>query len=200
MARVDDAVQLARVAAFWAMAGLFTVGASIWSTTLFAPHVITATNIGQFVQHALVFASKSAPYVWLHLSPGQLTIMALLINLSGVLSLLTWPKTSGLLIFGLTFWRQMFMRMHIGDPNFPNSPLCMYKSQTCLAVDLFHMLMVMSAVLIFTSPGPLPETTLAGLKVAGISSPWIDRLMGKLRPQAPRPVPTESPQQTRKRQ
>ena len=202
MAPLERALQFARMFAFWLMAGVFTLGASIWTTTLFAPHLIASTNMGKSVQQALIFASKSAPYVWLGLTPGQLSLMALLLNFAGVLSLLTWPKSSGLMIFAMTFWRQLFMRMHVGDPNFPNSPICMYKSQTCVAMDLFHMFMVVSAVLIFTSPGPLPETTLAGLKSAGLSSPWVDRALGKLRSRSPRRQPAAAPPEThtRKRQ
>ena len=181
MSRLDNALLFARVAAFWVMGGLFTLGATIFTTRMFMPKALLGTNMGNFVQQALTFASKSAPYVWLGLTPNQLALIALLVDISSVLSLLTWPKTSGLIVFGLTFWRQMFLRMHIGDPNFPNSPICMYKSQTCPAMDLFHVIMVLSGILIFTSPVPLPETTLRGLKISGLGGTWIDRLLGKLK-------------------
>ena len=202
MAQVENALRFARMIAFWFMAGLFTLGASIWSARIFAPYLIAGTNMGKFVHQALSFASKSAPYVWLGLTESQLSMMGLLLNFAGVLSLVTWPKTSGLMIFGMTFWRQLFMRIHVGDPNFPNSPICMYRSQTCVAMDLFHMLMVGSAVLIFTSPGPLPETTLTGLKSVGVRSAWLDRAFGKLRSGSPQRQPMTVPSEThsRKRQ
>ena len=181
MSRLDNALLLARVGAFWVMGGLFTLGATIFAARMFMPNALLGTNMGNFVQQALTFASKSAPYVWLGLTVNQLTLMALLVHISSVLSLLTWPKTSGLIVFGLTFWRQMFLRMHVGDPSFPNSPICMFKSQTCPAMDVFHVLMVLSGVLIFTSPAPLPETTLTGLKISGLDGAWIDRVLGKLK-------------------
>jgi hypothetical protein len=204
MSRIDLALTSARVFAFWFTAGMFTLGASIFASLLVAPQLLVGTYFGSFIQQAVEFASKSAPYVWFALSPTQLYILGLLVDVSGVLSLLTWPKTSGLVVFGLTFWRQIFLRTHMGDPRFPNSPICMYKSQTCPAMDIFHILTTICGVLIFTAQGPLPETTLSALKTYGFTSPWIDRTLGKLhRARSPRRHPVQAPrpsEESRKRQ
>jgi len=179
MSQTEYIINLLRACAFWAMGVMFLSGMTLMTMHMFVPN-LKGWKISDFVSSSLSFLTTVPPYTWLHLSPVQMTMIGILVDALGFTALISRPKVAGTVIFGIAFWRQLFMRMHASDPKMPMSPLCGFKQANCLLVDLFNLGIVACGVLIFTSPFSLVESTLVAMKLVGIRTTWIDRALGKV--------------------
>jgi hypothetical protein len=177
MSRTEYVINLLRAGAFWFMASMFLWGMTLMTLHMFVPGFLQDWKIIGFLNSSISFLTTVPPYTWLHLSPAQMTMIGILVDALGLTALMSRPKVAGTVIFGVTFWRQLFMRMHAMDKKMPMSPLCGYKQANCLFMDLFNLVMVACGVLIFTSPYPLIESTLVALKLAGIRTHWIEKTL-----------------------
>lgn len=157
---------------------------------IWAPQAITG-RLAKFSKALGPLTANTPPYSWLGFSVEQLMIFGTIVDIAGIFGLFNFPKLAGSIVFAMTAWRQIFLRLNLSG-NMPNHPLCAYASPHCLVVDLVHFTLLVAAVFVFTSPLPMPETTLLFFKQLGISTRWLDRRLHKLReymPVAMRPEP-----------
>ena len=182
---------LARVVSHWTLFGMFLAGAVIMNFFIWAPQFITG-RLAKYSKAMGPMTINTPPYSWLGFSVEQLMIFGTIVDIAGIFGLFNWPKLAALIVFAMTAWRQLFLRLNINNSNLPNHPLCAYTSPHCMAVDLVHFGILTAAIFVFTSSLPMPETTLLLFKQLGINTRWLDRGLGKLREYMPvtlRPAP-----------
>jgi surface polysaccharide O-acyltransferase-like enzyme len=181
----------ARVVSFWTLFAMFLTGAVIMNFFIWAPQAITG-RAAKYSKAMGPLIADTPPYSWLGFSVEQLMMLGTMVDIAGIFGLFNWPKLSASIVFVMTAWRQMFLRLNMNNPNIPNHPLCGFMSPHCMAVDLVHFGILIAGVFVFTSAMPMPETTVLLFKQLGLNTRWLDRGLSKYREYMPlsmRPTP-----------
>ena len=177
--KTETLITFGRVVSYWVLLSAFLTGTVVMNIFLWAPQSLT----GRWAKYAKAMGPvviNTPPYSWMGFTVDQLLIFGTFVDLIGLLGLLNFPRLAASIVFMMTIWRQVFLRMNI--ETLPNHPLCGYTSPTCMATDMIQVGMFVAAVFVYTAGSlPLPETTVKLFKLLGFKTHAMDRGIWKLR-------------------